>query len=114
MGRYIVFALALLLAISCGGRKKAAAPVCRMTGIFLRYISLGEKPQANFCAALKLSRLLTYSRAFVPKNSPFREQTFVFPVFVPKNARKREQNYQPAGRGGSPLTALYGPYGPSI
>ena len=82
--RSILFC-ALLLAISCGGRKKAAAPVCRMTGIFLRYISLGEKPQANFCAALKLSRLLTYSRAFVPKNSPFWEQTFVFPVFVPKN-----------------------------
>ena len=97
MGRHIVFALVLLLAVSCGGRKKAAAPVCRMTGIFLRYISLGEKPQANFCAALKLSRLLTYSRAFVPKNG-----------------RKREQNYQPSGRGGSPLTALYGPYGPSI
>ena len=27
MGRHIVFALALLLAISCGGRKKAAVPV---------------------------------------------------------------------------------------
>lgn len=41
------------------------------------------------------------------------EQTFFFSAFVPKNARKREQNYQPSGRGGSPLTALYGPYGPS-
>ena len=34
MGRHIVFAFALLLAIACGGRKKAAAPVVQRDRAF--------------------------------------------------------------------------------